>query len=223
MGITVSSSHIVSESPSSAGGGLLTLFPCSRVRSLSWETVLYKLLQCESFPWAAALHELPQVGSFPWGAVLQEKAAPAWVSPQGHKPCQQTCSGMGSSLHGSTGPGSSLFHRGLPKQSQPLSGIHLFQCRVPSMGYSWISAPLWISMDCRRTTCLTTVFIMSCKGRLTAPASQAPPPPSFFTDLGVCRVVSFTLTHSSVFTGFSLQIFFFPCLNMLSQRHYHHC
>jgi len=60
-------------------GGLLTLFPCSSVRSLSWETVLYKLLQHESFPWAAALHELPQHVSFPWGAVLQEQAAPACV------------------------------------------------------------------------------------------------------------------------------------------------
>jgi len=79
MGVTVSSSHVVSPAPSSSGGGLLTLFPCSSVRSLSWETVLHKLLQCESFPQAAALHELPQRGSFPWAAVLQEQAAPVWV------------------------------------------------------------------------------------------------------------------------------------------------
>jgi len=49
------------------------------VRSLSWETVLHKLLQRGSFPWAAALHKLPQRGSFPRGAVLQAQAAPAWV------------------------------------------------------------------------------------------------------------------------------------------------
>jgi len=79
MGVTVSSSHIVSAAPSSSGEGLLTLFPCSSVRSLSQETVLHKLLQHESFPRAAALHRLPQRGSFPWGAVLQEQAAPVWV------------------------------------------------------------------------------------------------------------------------------------------------
>jgi len=79
MGVEVSSSHVISAAPSSSGGGLFTLCPCPSVRSLSRETVLHKLLQCESFPWAAALHELPQCGSFPRGAVLQEQAAPAWV------------------------------------------------------------------------------------------------------------------------------------------------
>jgi len=59
MGVTVSSSHVVSAAPSSSGGGLFTLFLGSRMRSLSWETVLHKLLQPESFPCAAALHELP--------------------------------------------------------------------------------------------------------------------------------------------------------------------
>jgi len=71
-GVAVSSSHVVSATPSSSGGGLLTLFPSFSVRSLSWETVLHKLLQGESFPWAAALHELPQCTSLPRGAVLQE-------------------------------------------------------------------------------------------------------------------------------------------------------
>jgi len=79
MGVTVSSSHAVSAAPSSSGGGLLTLCPCASERSLSRETVLHKLLQCESFPRAAALHKLPQRGSFPQGAVLQEQAAPVWV------------------------------------------------------------------------------------------------------------------------------------------------
>jgi len=60
-------------------GGLLTLCPCSSMRSLSWEIVLHKFLQHESFPRAAVLHKLPQRGSFPQGAVLQEQAAPAWV------------------------------------------------------------------------------------------------------------------------------------------------
>ena len=79
MGVGVSSSHVVSATPSSSGGGLLTLFPCSSVGSLPRETVLHKLLQQKSFPWAAVLHELFQRGSFPRGAVLQEQTAPVWV------------------------------------------------------------------------------------------------------------------------------------------------
>jgi len=79
MGVAVSSSHAVSATPSSSGGGLLTLFPNSSMRSLSWETVLHELLQRESFSRAEALHELPQHGSLPWGAVLQEQAASARV------------------------------------------------------------------------------------------------------------------------------------------------
>jgi len=79
MGVTVSSSHIVSAAPSSSGGRLLTLFLCSSLRSLSQETVLHKLLQSESFPRAAALHRLPQCGAPPRGTALQEQAAPVWV------------------------------------------------------------------------------------------------------------------------------------------------
>jgi len=188
MGVMVSSSHVVSAALSSSGGGLLTLFLCSNMRSLSQETVLHKLLQRESFPQAAALHELPQGGSFPRGAVLQEQAAPAWVphgvtspaskpalvwaslstggacssvgSPQGHNFLQaSTCSGMGS-LPWATG--GDLLHHGLQGNSLP-----------------------------------TMVFSMSCKGKLTAPVSRAPLLPRF-TDLGVCRVVPFTSSHSSL-------------------------
>jgi len=64
MGTAVSSSHVVSAAPSSSGGGLLTLCPCSREGS---------------FPPERALHELLRPVSLPWDAVLQEQAAPAWV------------------------------------------------------------------------------------------------------------------------------------------------
>jgi len=204
----------------SLGGGLLTLCPCSSVRSLSQETVLHKLLQCESFPRAAALHELPQRVSLPRGAVLQEQAAPAWV-PKGSKPCQQTCSGVGSSLHGSAGPGRSLPQCGLPTGSQPPSGIHLLQRRLPSTGYRWRSAPPWTSMGCRGTACLTMVFITSCKGRLSALVSRAPPrPPSSLTLVSAELFFSLHLTPLSnchLTAGF----FFFHVLNLLSQRRYH--
>jgi len=79
MGVTVNSSHVVSATPSSSGGGLLTLCPCSSVRSLPRETVLHQLLQCESFPQAAVLYKLLQCGSLPRGAVFPEQTAPAWV------------------------------------------------------------------------------------------------------------------------------------------------
>ena len=134
MGVTVSSSHVISANPTSSWGGLLTLFPCSSVRSLSRETVLHRHLQCESFPWAAALHELPQHGSSLRSAVLQEQAAPARVptesqalpanllrrgllSPRVHKSWQEPAPAWAP--HGVTG---SL-------------GIHLLQCGVSSTCY----------------------------------------------------------------------------------------
>jgi len=197
MGVSVSSSHVVSAAPSSSGGGLLTLFPGSNVRSLSWEAVLHKLLQCEFFPLAAASMNCPIVCPSHGVQSFRNRLLQCG-SPKGHKPCQQTCSGVGSSLHRSTGPGRSLLQRRLPTGSQLPSGIHLLWRGVSSMGYGWRSAPPWTSMGCRGTACLSMVFITGCKGRLSAPAFWAPPPSSFFTDLGVCRVVFITPSHSSL-------------------------
>jgi len=184
----VSSSHVVSAAPSSSGGRLLTLFPCSSVRSISWETVLHKLLQHESFTQAAVLHKLPQHGSPPWGADFQEQAAPVCTP------------------HGVTSPVSKPAPVWAPFSTGPQvlagacssAGSHgvTASFRHPPV-LAWgpfhrLQAPPWTSMGCRGTACLTMVFIMSCKGKLSAPMSRAPPPPSFFTDLGVCRVVSLT-------------------------------
>jgi len=134
MGVTVRSSHIVSATPSSSGGRLLTLFLCSSVRSLSQETVLHKLLQRESFPWAAALHELPQSESLPQGAVLQEQAAPTWV-PHGvtspadkPDPAWAPLSTSPQVLAGACSSACSPWGHSLP------SGIHLLRCGVPSTG-----------------------------------------------------------------------------------------
>jgi len=168
-----------------------------------------------------ALAWVPSTGCSPSGTDCSSVGP-----PQGYKPCQQTCTGRGSSLHGSTGPGRSLLWHWVPSMGSQLpSGIHPLQCGVPSMGYRWISAPLWTSMDCRRTACLTVVFITSCKGRIPSLTFQAPPPlPPFFTDLGACGVVSLTSSHSSFYPAVSLQRFFvFFFLNILSQRCYHHC
>ena len=210
MGVMVSSSHIVAPCPS--GGRLFTLFPCSKVRSLSRETVLHKLLQCKSFPQAAALHELPQHESLPWGAVLQKQAAAAWVhmasqalptnllqcgllSPRVHRSWQKPAPAWAP--HGVT-----AFFRHPPAPAWgPFHGL-----------YRCTSAPPWTSMDRRRTTCLTLVFSTSCKGRLSALVSRAPPPPSFITDLRVYRVVSFTFSHSSLLTAVLPQVCFLPLL-----------
>jgi len=127
MGAAISSAHAGSAAPSSSGGGLLTLCHCSSVGSLSQETVLHKLLQRESFPRGAALHTLPQRGSLPTGCSPSGTGCSSVGPPRGHKPCQQTCSGVGSSLHSSAGPGRSLLQRGLPTGSQLPSSIHLLR------------------------------------------------------------------------------------------------
>ncbi|KAM9590949.1 uncharacterized protein ACIBXB_005997 [Morphnus guianensis] len=175
MGFTVSSSHVISAASSSSGARLITLFPCSSVGSLPWETVLHKLLQRGSFPRAAVLHELLQHGSLPQRAVLQEHTAPAWV-PHGvtspaRKPAPawaplstdpqflpEACSSVG-------------FPRGHSLLQEPTcSSVG------SSLGCRWISAPLWTCMDCRGTACLTMVFTTGCRG-ISAPAPGAPPPP----------------------------------------------
>jgi len=143
MGVVVSSSHIVSASPSSSGGGLLALFPGCSVRSLSWETVPHKLLQSEFFPRAAALHKLPQRESLPRGAVLQEQAAPAWVLHGVTSPASKPDQAWAPL---STGPqvlAGACSSTGLPTGSQLPSGINLLWRGVPSKGCRWISAPPW--------------------------------------------------------------------------------
>jgi len=114
--------------------------------------------------------------------------------PRGHKPCQHTCSGMGSSLHGSAGPARSLLQRELPMGSQPPSGIHMLWCGVHFTGCRWMSAPPWTSMYCRGTAGLTMIFIMGCRGKLSAPASQAPPP----------AASSMTLVSAELFLSYHL-------------------
>jgi len=51
-------------------------------------------------------------------------------------------------------------------------------------------------MDCRGTIYFTMVSSMGCRA-ISTQTPGAPPPPSFFADLGVCRVVSH-FSHSSL-------------------------
>jgi len=92
-----------------------------------------------------------------------------------------------------------LLQRGSPTGSQALPANLRQHGLLSPWVCRWRYATPWTSMDCRGTTCLTMVVFISIKGRLSALTFQAPAPASFFfTDLGVCRVVSFTSSHSSL-------------------------
>jgi len=108
VGVVVSSSHIVSTAPSSSGGGLFTLCPCSSVGYLPRETVL---------------HELLQRGPFPWGAVLQEQAVPAWV-PTGSQVLPANLLQCGLSTWSQPPPGIPLLRRGV------LPGLQVGLCSL---------------------------------------------------------------------------------------------
>jgi len=119
-------------------------------------------------------NRLLQCGS-PWVTSPARKPASVWASlSTGPQVLVGACSSMGSPW------GHSLLQ------------AYICSSMGSSTGYRWISVAPWTSMGCRATVCVTMVFIMSYKGRLSAPVSQAPPPPPFFTDHGVCRVVSLT-------------------------------
>jgi len=188
-GVVVSSSHIVSAAPSSSWGGLLTLCPCSSVRSLSWETVLHKLLQRESFP---------------WGAVLQEQAAPAWVPCTVTSPASKPAPAWAPL---STGPqvlAGACSTTGFPQgysllRAPTCSGVGF------SMGCRWISAPPWTSMGCRWTICLTRIFSTGCR-RISALAPGAPslhPSSLTLVSAELFHIISLLSPHCCPAAGFS--------------------
>jgi len=214
MGVAVSSSCCLCHS-FLLRGGLLTLFPCSSMGSLPWETVLHKLLQCESFRQGAVLHKLLQHGSISKGAVLQEQTAPAWVPHGVTSPARKptpawsplctgpqvlagACSSMGSPRHHSL-----LWVRPL------CSGMGSF------VGRRWISDPPWTSTGCRGTVCLTMVFSTGCRECLLQRLEHCLP---CFSPGSWCLLFLSHLTPLS--TAFFAAVFH-PFSNMLSQRCYH--
>jgi len=117
--------------------------------------------------------------------------------PRGHKPCQKTCSSVGSSLHRSTGPARSLLQCRLSTGSQPPLGTSTSSGVGSSIGCRWISAPPWTSMGCGRTAYLSVVFSIGCKG-ISAPVPGAPPPPpSSLTLVSAELFLSYCLTPLS--------------------------
>jgi len=189
------------------------------VRSLSQETVLHKLLRHESFPRGAALHELPQRGSFPWGAVPQEQAAPAWIPT------------------GSPALPANLLQRGLLSPRVCRSWHPPAPAWAPhgvTASFRHPPAPAWGPFHGLQVEICSTVDLHGLRGNSLphhglhhelqgkTPCSSVSntSSPSFFTDLGVCRVVSLTSSHSSLLTAISPQLFS-PFLTLFSQRPYH--
>jgi len=143
------------------------------------------------------------------GAVLQEQAAPAWVP------------------HGVTSPAS----KPALAWASPSTGLQVLAGAYSSAGSPWghsfrhPPAPVWDPFHRLLVDICCTVDLHGLQEKNlphhdlssqtvrkdSAPASRAPPSPCFFTDLVVCRFVSFTSSNSSLFAAVSLQ-FLLPLL-----------
>ncbi|KAM9599800.1 uncharacterized protein ACIBXB_003644 [Morphnus guianensis] len=136
--------------------------------------------------------------------------------PQGHKSCQKTCSSVGSSLHASAGPARSLLQRGVPTGSQPPLGTHLLRRGdLPGLQVEICST---VDLHGLQGDSLPHRGLPhGLQGNLCSGAWSISSP-SFFTDLGVCRVVSLTCSHSSLRLPFpSVPTFFFLLKNVLPE------
>ena len=118
---------------------------------------------------------------------------------------------MGSSLHTATGPAKSLLQHRLPTGSQ------LPSCTSPcsSLGFSsscrWRSAPLWTSMGCRGTACLTMVCSRGCRG-ISAQVPGAHP--ALLLHWPWCLQGCFSYIFSPLSSAvIAVAQFFFPLLN----------
>jgi len=170
MGFAVSSAHVDSAAPSSSHSALAP----------AWA-----LPTGDSPPRTAPVWVLP-MGCSPSGTGCSSVGP-----PRGHKPCQQTCSTVGSSLHEATGPARSLLQCGLPTGSHP---------PAPAWGHPWAAGrdllhrePPWAAGHSLPHQGL----LHGLQGNL-CPDAWSTSTPSFCTDLGVCRAVSLTSSHFSL-------------------------
>jgi len=201
MGAAVSSSHAVSAAPSSSGRGLLTLCPCSSMKSLSRETVLHKLLQ--------------QFGC------SSSRTAPAWVLPTG-------CSPSGTeSPTGSQALPAKLLQRGLLSPRVRRSWQEPAPAWAPhgaTASFRHPPAPAWGPFHGLQVDICSTMDLHGLQrdnlphhglqhelqGKTLCSGISSTSSCSFFTDLGVCRVVSLTSSHSSFFSAISPQFISSP-------------
>ncbi|XP_064501646.1 protein N-terminal glutamine amidohydrolase isoform X1 [Pseudopipra pipra] len=83
--------------------------------------------------------------------------------PWGHKSCQQTCSSMDSSLHGSAGP---------CQESAPARASHW----VTAFFQASTCSSMRLLQGLQGHSCFTMVFTTGCRG-ISAPVPGGPPPP----------------------------------------------
>ena len=201
MGVWVSSSHAVSAAPSSSGGGLLTLCPCSSVGSHPWETLLYELLQptpshrLQIFTMCSSMGSLHGVQCFRNG-LLQHRSptrvtgparrpAPAWLLSTGPRVLPRACSSAGSPqghglLWGTSTRSSTVSSTGGRVDICSTMDLHVLQ--GDNLHHHGLHHGLQGNL---------------CSGTWST---------SFFTDLGVCTVVSLTYSHSSLPAAVAQQV-----------------
>ena len=155
---------------------LLTLFPCSNVGSLPWETVLHKLLQHDTFPRAAVLQKSLQHASFPQDVFFQEQTAQVWVhhgvTNTARKPVQ-AYPRVGCPQGASSFRNIHLLWHGV------LHGLQVYVCSI-------INLHGLQRMNLSHHGLHHGLQESVCSGTWSTSSH------SFFTDLGVCRVVSLT-------------------------------
>ena len=170
---------LFSAASSSSGAGLITLFPAPawgpslrRQSSTNFSNVgpshrLQFFTNCSSMgPFHSVQsfrNTLLQCGSPVGSQVLPENLLRGLLSPQICRSCQEPAPAQGS--HGC--------HSLLWEPT--CSGVG------SSLGCRWRSAPLWTSLGCRGTACLTMVFPTGCRGISSLAPGGPPPPPSSLT------------------------------------------
>ena len=168
MGVVVSSSCVVSATPSSSRSSPAPAWDPTHGRQ-SFTNFSNQLL--------------------PTGC-RSSQCAPVWVLSMGCSPSGTDCFSIGHPQGSRVLPEDLLQHGSSPRghmffqEPVPVRALHRVTAsfgahppapaRCPPRAAGWISAPPWTSMCCRGTTCITMVFIMGCRG-ISAPAPGAPP------------------------------------------------
>jgi len=208
MGVVVSSSH-VSAASSSSGRGLLTHFSGSAWGPSHERQISTNFCKVSPSHRPQFFTNCPSVGPFHRvqscrNGLLQcqSQALPAnllqhgLLSPQVlARPCSSTGSAEGDSL----------------LRAYICSGVG------SSTGCRCRSALPWTSMGCNSTACLTMVFVTGCGGKKLHSGILSTSSPSFFTDLGVCRVFSHIVSLLSLNCHLTM-VFFSPCLKKCYHR-----
>jgi len=216
MGVTVNSSHVVSAAPSSSGGRLLTLCPCSSVKSLSRAIIFQDPPQCGSFHSVQSFrNRLLQRGS-PTGS----QALPAsllWhglLSPQVHRCWQEPAPAQAP--HGVT---ASFRHPPAPAWGLPrAAGGDLLHHEPPWTAGGQPASPWFHRLQVEICSTMNLHGLQGdslphhglqhgLQGKSLCFVIWSTSSPSFATDLRVCRVVSFTWSHSFVLTAILPQVF----------------